>query len=268
MCFRKPFLLGKAEKTGKCKDSKTSVSLFRFSITMQQDRQKNFYKSIQFPLMFLAIIWTIHLTQVIGGYDFGYYGIYPRRWFGLKGVLTGPLIHADFGHLLSNSAPLLALGGMVFYFYRRVAFRSFFMIYILTGLAVWGLADKGFHIGASGVVYGLVTFVMGNGLFRRNVKSVVLGLIVLFFYSGIFVGVLPNQEGVSWESHLYGAFVGLFTAYFYKEEIEADELEDQPSWANEPAASEAYFLPRDTFEKTRAERLAEAQRARLERGEQ
>ncbi len=224
----------------------------------EEKKQSDFYRSLQFPIIFLLIIWIIHLVQVIGGMDFGYYGVYPRRLFGLKGILTSPLIHSDFGHLLSNSVPLLALGGMVFYFYRRVALRSFFMIYVLTGLAVWILADTGFHIGASGVVYGLVTFVMGNGLFRRNVKSVVLGLIVLFFYSGIFVGVLPNQEGVSWESHLYGALIGLFTSYFYKEEIEADEKEDLPSWADESEESDEYYFPRDTFEKTKAQREQEA----------
>ena len=223
-----------------------------------EEKKQEFYASLRFPIAFVILIWAIHLVQVIGQMDFGYYGVYPRRMFGLKGILTSPLIHADFAHLLSNSVPLLALGGMVFYFYRRVALRSFFMIYVLTGLAVWGLADKGFHIGASGVVYGLVTFVMGNGIFRRNVKSVVLGLIVLFFYSGIFVGVLPNQEGVSWESHLFGAFIGLFTSYFYKEEIEADEVKEEPSWANEPEEASEFFLPRDVFDKTKAQREQDA----------
>ena len=147
------------------------------------------------------------------------------------------------------------------------------MIYLLTGLAVWGLADwllagsepigPRFHIGASGVVYGLVTFLLGNGLFRRNLKSTILALIVLFFYSGIFVGVLPNQEGISWESHLFGAFVGLFTSFYYRKELEVDEEEQQPFWEQESEEqNRPYFLPRDAFDKTKAERAREAEELR------
>ena len=191
--------------------------------------------------------------------DLGYLGIYPREFFGLKGVIAAPLIHGDLSHLLSNSIPVFVLGTLIFYFYKRVALRSIIMMYLLTGLAVWLLARSVFHIGASGVVYGMVTFMLGNGLFRRNLKSVVLALIVLFFYSGMFVGVLPNQEGISWESHLYGAFVGLFTSFYYKEEIEVDEEEDVPFWEHAQTEEEnrPYFLERDVFEKTREERLRE-----------
>ena len=220
---------------------------------MPDSTSKRFYQSLRFPLIFILILWLIHLVKFFGGFQFSEFGILPRTTLGLRGVLLAPLIHDDFGHLISNTIPFFALSGIIFYFYRRVALRSFLMIYLLTGFAVWGFARSVFHIGASGVVYGLVAFVAWNGIFRRNIKSIVLALIVVFFYQGMFAGILPNQEGISWESHLYGALVGIFTSFFYKEELEEDELEPADPYGEEPEATH-YFLPRDTFEKTRAQR--------------
>jgi len=180
--------------------------------------------------------------------------------------LTAPLIHADWGHLISNSIPFFVVSTMIMYFYRSVAIKSMIMIYILTGFAVWILAKQVFHIGASGVVYGLVAFIFGSGIFRRNLKSIVLALIVTLLYSGMVVGFLP-KEGISWESHLYGALVGIFTSFFYKGELEEDEIQKENPWADEPAyADRPYFLQRDTFLKTKEERRIEAEieRARLE----
>ncbi len=224
------------------------------------DQSSGFYASLRLPLYFIGALWLIHLFQLIYGLELGYLGIYPRRWFGLKGVLTAPFIHGDIAHLLSNSVPLLVLWSIIRYFYPRVANRSFVMIFLITGLVVWLMARSVFHIGASGIVYGLVAFLLGNGIFRRSGKSIVLALIVLFFYSGMFVGILPEQEGISWESHLIGLLVGLFTAYFYKEEIEADEEKYLPSWETEEEEGDRpYFLPRDVFEKTINERKREAE---------
>lgn len=212
--------------------------------------------SIKWPLQFILLIWVVHLFQVLTGFDFWRYGVYPRTDFGLRGILFSPLIHSDFKHLMSNSAPFFLLSVMILYFYRRVAIRSILMIYFLSGLAVWIFAREVFHVGASGVVYGLVSFVFWMGLFRRSIKSIILALIVTFLYSGLFLGILPDQEGISWESHLMGGIVGIFVAYWYKEEIEADEEEQAPSWANEPVKRN-YFLERDVFEKTKEERERE-----------
>ncbi len=221
-------------------------------------------QSLQLPMLFVALLWLLHLLQYFSGFDLGPFGVYPRQFFGLRGIFLAPLIHADFGHLISNSIPLLALSGIIFYFYRRVAVRSFFMIYLLTGLAVWAFGRSVFHIGASGVVYGLVAFIAWNGIFRRNIKAIVLALVVIFFYQGMFAGVLPDQEGISWESHLYGAMVGIFTSFFYKEELEEDEEEKPDPYAHEAFEVPQYFLQRDAFEMTRKERMAFEQQRRLD----
>ena len=224
------------------------------SIASQIERSR-FIQSLRLPLVMLAIMWAVHLIQYLTLSDFGSLGVYPRKTFGLRGILLSPFIHGDWQHIISNSPPFLVLTVIIFYFYSKVALRSFVMIYLLTGLAVWLFGRNVFHIGASGVIYGLVAFVFWTGIFRRSIRAIVLALVVLFLYSGLFVGVVPNQEqNISWESHLMGALVGIFTAYWYKGNIEKEEQPEQPRWVEEDQQDRPYFLDRDTFDKTRQER--------------
>jgi len=221
---------------------------------MENYKKSKFYRSINWPLKFVLLLWLIHLVQVILPVDFGWLGVYPGRVFGLKGILFSPLIHADWGHLLSNTPPLFVLSVIILYFYRSIAIPSFVMIYLLTGLAVWLFGRPVFHIGASGVIYGLVAFVFWNGIFRRNLKSIVLALIIVFYYGSMVMGVLPGQEGISWESHLLGGLVGIFTSFWFRTSLEQDEQPTTYSWEREANDSESYFLERDAFEQTKAER--------------
>jgi membrane associated rhomboid family serine protease len=224
---------------------------------MTQGKSNRFLDSISLPLKFVLLLWAIHLVQFLLHLDFGVYGLYPRTTFGLRGILFAPLLHSDWGHLISNTPPLFALSAIIMFFYRKVAVPSFFMIYLLTGLAVWIFGRSVFHIGASGVVYGLVSFVFWNGIFRRNLKSIVLALIVIFYYGSMFMGILPGQEGISWESHLLGAVVGIFVSFWYKDSIEKDEEKKTYSWENEPQTLDQPFLDPHIFEKTKAERKRE-----------
>jgi membrane associated rhomboid family serine protease len=217
------------------------------------DQKSSFWQTLKLPLYFLFIIWAIHLSQVFLGFNFYGWGLYPREVFGLKGILTSPLLHKDFGHLINNSIPFLVVGIFMLLFYRRVAMKSFVLIYILTGLAVWIFARPSFHIGASGVVYGMVAFVFWNGIFRRNIRSIAISLVIFFLYSGMIAGVFPVKEGVSWESHLLGALVGIFVSYMYKEEIEESEKPQPASWELEDESKKP-FLRQDTFDMTLRER--------------
>jgi len=160
-------------------------------------------------------------------------------------------MHGDWAHLISNSAPMAVLGMMLFYFYWKIAWVSYILIYTLCGLAVWLFArGSAVHIGASGVIYGLVAFIFWNGIFRRDLKSIILLLIVTILYSGMMFGILPNQPGISWESHLLGALAGIALAWYYKNDIEEDEVPEPPMEEEE----KEYFLRRDAFEVTMAER--------------
>ncbi len=164
--------------------------------------------------------------------DFGVLGILPRNRQTLIGILTSPLIHGNWEHLVSNTLPLLMLGLILFITYERIALKIWFAIYILTGLLVWLFArGSSYHIGASGIVYGLASFLLFSGFFRMDVKAIAIASGVVIFYGGMVWGILPIQSGVSWESHLFGGIVGLSLAYFYRDTdkniiIESHEFEN------------------------------------------
>lgn len=221
--------------------------------------RRNIFKLIQFPIYLVASIWIIHILNASGALNFRNFGLLPRDVDGIIGIFTAPFIHGSFQHLMSNSVPLFVMTFLIVFFYKRIAYQSILLIYVLTGFAVWAFArDNVMHIGASGVVYGLVAFVFWTGIFRRNVKSIILALIIVTFYSGLFLGIMPTQQGISWESHLFGGLVGILVAFWMKDDIEKDERQEDP-WKDEQPADK-YFLPRDTFEETlleRARRLKE-----------
>ena len=174
-------------------------------------------RSLLTPLKFVAFLWLIKSIETAFNISFAYFGITPRTSFGLVGVLFAPLLHRDFFHLISNSIPLLVLGTALFLLYREVAYRVFLYIYFLNNLLVWAFAFNPYsvHIGASGLVYGIAAFLMTIGLFKKDLNSLTVSLVVAFFYSGIIFGVLPIQPGISWESHLMGALVGIGSASAY-----------------------------------------------------
>ncbi len=116
-------------------------------------------------------------------------------------------------------------------------------------------ARYSYHIGASGVLYGLISFIFWSGIFRRNIRSIVLALIMILMYSGMIVGLFPDAEGqISWQSHLIGGVIGLILAFQYREILEPDELQHFEKFQFEPEGEKQFFLERDTFEKTKSER--------------
>jgi len=222
---------------------------------MNPEQEKiKFFNAIKATAIFIILIWAIHLLQITFQFRPGYFGLYPRRIFGLRGILLSPLMHSNFGHLISNTVPMAVLMTMLFYFYHRIAARAFAMIYLLTGITVWLFARPVFHIGASGVVYGLLSFIFWMGVFRKSIKSIILTLIVTILYSGLITGILPNQQGISWESHLLGAITGIFAAFWFKGDFEEDEAKLYADTSNKNEEELIYFLDRDTFERTKSER--------------
>lgn len=231
--------------------------------------RRHFLDSLRFPTFVIAVLWLVHAYQYLSSFDPGMYGIMSRRAWGLTGIVTGPLVHGSWGHLISNTFPMFVFTCITFYFYRKVAMPAFWMIYLLTGAAVWLLARPVSHIGASGVVYGLLSFIFWNGIFRRSLRSIVVAGIVMLVYSGMFLGLLPDQEGISWESHLLGSVAGLFIAFWFKSELEDEETDaHRHPFADEQGVEKQYFLARDAFEKTKAQRLAEAEEEARRRQEE
>jgi len=195
--------------------------------------RKNLLLNLLFPTLFAALLWLIYLLQTAFNLPVQYLGIYPRTLRGLPGILTAPLIHGSIQHLLSNTVPLIVLGTIMFYFYRGIAFRIFCWVYLMTGLWVWAGARGGtaFHVGASGIIYGFVSFLFFSGIFRKDPRLLKISLLILLFYNGLVWGVFPLVESVSWESHLLGSIAGIVCAWFFRKEGPQKEVY---SWEREP----------------------------------
>lgn len=185
--------------------------------------QSSWFGSAVIPLRFIFIMWAAFFIEKLIGIPFSYFGIVPRTGFGLIGILTAPLLHGSFNHLLSNTLPLLFLGGVIFFFYQLIGTTVFFRSYIWTNTMVWlfGRSDSS-HIGASGVVYGLAFFLIFFGIFRRDFTSLLISIIVIMLYGGVIYGVLPTDPQVSWESHFAGALVGIYTAIGFSSKKEVN----------------------------------------------
>ena len=163
-------------------------------------------------------MWLVFLAEALSGTTFSEWGILPRSAKGLLGILTAPFVHADINHIASNTVPILVVGTGLFYFYPTLAWRVLLMINFFTGLWVWMAARASFHIGASGIVYGLVFFMFISGLIRGDKRLLAITLLVTFLYGSLVWGILPVDQSVSWESHLFGSVAGLLAALYYRKE--------------------------------------------------
>jgi membrane associated rhomboid family serine protease len=175
-------------------------------------------RSFVIPGIMVLGLWLIHLVGWLADWDMGQWGVYPQSLPHLWGVLTAPLAHGSWGHLASNSFPLLFISAGIIYFYRQVAWPVMLTSYLAPGLWVWVAGRSSFHIGASGMVYALAFFVFFSGVFRREPRSLVLALVVAFFYGSMVWGVFPGQPHVSWESHLFGAIAGILLAGYFRKQ--------------------------------------------------
>jgi membrane associated rhomboid family serine protease len=201
-------------------------------------------KAFYISLLFVVTLWTIHLVSTIFGLDLYKFGIFPRETIGLRGILFAPLIHASFSHLFSNTLPLLVLGTALLLGYPRASKIVLPVIYLGSGLAVWLFARSSFHIGASGITFGLLSFVFVVGALRWDPKAIALSCLVFFMYGGMIWGILPIDPKISFESHFFGAVIGVACAFIlrnydkkppekrYDWEGESEEMEN-PAFNND-----------------------------------
>lgn len=181
--------------------------------------RKKLLLSMMIPGIFVFLMWLVKLVEVLFGFDFSDLGIYPMTAGGLPGILLSPLIHADFNHLFNNSIPLFFLSVALFYFYSEVATKIFILNYLITGSLVWLAGRDAWHIGASGLVYGLASFLFFSGIIRRYFRLIALSLLVVFLYGEMVWGIFPGiYKNVSWESHMLGFFSGIVLAIWFRNE--------------------------------------------------
>ncbi|MBV5312689.1 MAG: rhomboid family intramembrane serine protease [Prolixibacteraceae bacterium] len=206
---------------------------------VDKDLDKKIFKySLLIPLAIVVVFWVVKLIENLYQLDFSKFGILPLQAEGLPGIILSPFIHSNYDHLLSNSIPFLILTFALLYFYRNLAYRIFFLIYILSGICVWLGGRPSWHIGASGIVYGLASFLFFSGALRRDANLLTIGIIVVFLYGSMFWGIFPLKPEISWESHLWGAASGLMLAIYYRHQ---GPVRPAASWENEPEEDDSDY---------------------------
>jgi membrane associated rhomboid family serine protease len=181
--------------------------------------RKKLFLSMIIPGIFVFLMWIVKIVEVLFDIDLSQFGIYPLSIKGLRGIIFSPFIHADFTHLFNNSVPLFFLSIALFYFYSEVALKVFIGTYFITGFLVWIAGRDAWHIGASGLVYGLASFLFFSGIIRRYFRLIALSLLIVFLYGSMVWGLFPGvYKNVSWESHMLGFFSGVVLAVWYKNE--------------------------------------------------
>jgi len=196
-----------------------------------------------YPLVFVIIIWLVKLIEFIFNFSLSAGGILPRSLYHLPAILSMPFLHSDFNHVLSNSGPILVLGGFIFYFYREIAWKVILWIYGLSGIWLWIGGREAIHIGASGLVYGFAAFLFFSGIFKRSTTLMIVSLVITFLYGSMVWGFFPEffpEENISWEGHLFGFIAGILMAVYYKDK---GPVEKEYIWEDEDEeeAEDAYW---------------------------
>jgi membrane associated rhomboid family serine protease len=196
---------------------------------MNKTERKALLNILFFPILFLIIMWMVKLIEEGFGLELGRYGVYPQSLRGLKGILFSPFIHGDFKHLINNSYPILILGGMLFFFYKKIAKQLFLWLFFIAGFWLWiigGIGNEGLrpHIGASGVIYALAAFLLVSGIIRKNPRLSAVSMVIIFLYGSMIWGVFSFEilggrpTDISWQGHLSGFVAGILVAIFYRNE--------------------------------------------------
>jgi len=200
-----------------------------------KDKEK-LYSSLFFPIVFLVAIWMVKIGELVYDVSLSEYGVFPRSTKGLIGILTYPLIHGSFNHLINNSTALLLLSVGIFYFYRPVAYKIYFWTYLMSGVWIWVSARESYHIGSSGLIYGFASFIFLSGIIRRNINLLAMTMLVVFLYGGMVWGIFPIRPNMSYEGHLWGAIAGLILAIYFRKEGPQKEVyqwDDDDQLSNE-----------------------------------
>lgn len=204
------------------------------------------------PLFLIFVLYLMKLLEIGMDWDFTRLGVYPMEKKGVFGIFAHPLVHGSMRHLLANTLPLFFLSWCLFYFYRQIAPYIFFSIWMGCGALTFIIGKAGWHVGASGIIYGLAFFLFFSGILRKHVPLIAISLLVTFLYGGLVWNMFPffAKATTSWEGHLSGAIAGIlcsvaFMEYgpqrpnpFADEEMEEQETEEEKEEAEEKKTEE------------------------------
>jgi membrane associated rhomboid family serine protease len=184
---------------------------------MHENQFKFNLSVVALPFFSVLLLWVVFWVEIRFDFDFDTNGIYPRTFSGLQGVLWSPFIHGDIAHLYSNSFPLLVLLGALRYFYPKQSLPVIGYGILFSGLLTWIIGRQNYHIGASGLVYVLVSFIFFKGIQSQYYRLVALSLTIVLLYGGLFWYIFPKvDDSISWEGHLAGTITGFALSVVYK----------------------------------------------------
>lgn len=186
------------------------------TLSIPQKDSHHLKRSFITVAVFTLALWLIKIVETLIGIELYKNGIYPGQLSGLMGIFLAPLIHSSFSHLFANTAPLLILGTALLYGYPKSAKIVIPVVYVGSGLGVWLFARQFYHIGASGLAFGFMFFVFTIGAIRWDRRAIALAMIVFFLYGGMIWGIFPNEPSISFESHFFGAMIGIILAIFLR----------------------------------------------------
>ncbi|MEC9208922.1 MAG: rhomboid family intramembrane serine protease [Bacteroidota bacterium] len=185
---------------------------------MNKSEKKEISRALFIPFLFLLAMWLVKIIELQFDLSFVKFGVLPQTLRGLRGIIFSPFIHNDLTHLFNNSYPILILGGFLFSVYRKISSQIFIWLFFISGFWLWIIGRPSFHIGASGIIYALASFLFISGVIRKNPRLAAVSLVIIFLYGSMIWGILPTKEPISWEGHLAGFVAGILTAIFYRNE--------------------------------------------------
>jgi membrane associated rhomboid family serine protease len=217
-------------------------------VSQDTDRLTRAFLSSAF---FAITLWLVKIIETVTGLETVQYGIYPGRISSLLGIVTAPFVHGSPTHLLSNTLPIVILGTTLLYGYPKSARVVIPALFLGAGLGVWLFARKSYHVGASGLTFGMMFFVFTIGVLRWDRRAIGLALVVFFLYGGMVWGVFPSDPEISYESHLSGALTGIALAFLLRR-LDPPPPAKQYGWEEEP--EEPTILENETDEPPEADR--------------
>lgn len=189
---------------------------------MSQDtdnKRSSILKALLVGFLVTLIPWLVFGYEQYSDVHLSQYGVIPRSVSHLYGIFTMPFLHADFQHLLSNTPPLFVLTSFLFFFYRKFFGWVYLSVFLLAGFWTWIIGRPDIHIGASGVVYGLTSYIFFSGAWSKNYRLAAISLLIVFLYGSIIWGVFPMEKAVSWEGHLSGFVAGFVLSLYYRKQL-------------------------------------------------
>lgn len=220
--------------------------------TQSRRARSSLQLALKITLVFIGVLWAVFILDAAFGLRLARFGLRPGSVPGLLGIITAPLLHGNFQHLLSNTLPLLVSLTATLYLYPASSLRVIPALWLISGTVSWFIGQSpSLHIGASGLIYGLLAYVFLGGILRRDMRSVSVSLLVGFLYGSMVWGVMPVRSGMSWEMHLSGALTGLFLAIVYRRwdrvplvRYDWEDDDSVPEWYPESPENEDDQKPR------------------------